>query len=287
MGITAAGLAVRPLEAADHRAVLELVNADRLPGQPVATVEMLGEALAGRSPVDSSWWEELAAPRTAVAATSDGEVVGVVSFSTRSRDGAGVLLWLHAREDRTTVDVLLQHVLAELREHRVVEAFSFATALGLGLEALPVRHRPVTAAALVEAGFVGTNLWRYMGRRLPADDLPRIPEVRIEAPEPDVRELAVVDGDRALAQATVGGPVFGIGVLWWISSEPEARGRGYGRALLGSALQLLTELGASEVILFVDDDEPGGERDRTAANRLYDASGFIEYDRLHSYRLER
>ncbi|GAA4672108.1 hypothetical protein [Amycolatopsis dongchuanensis] len=103
MGITAAGLAVRPLEAADHHAVLELVNADRLPGQPVATAEMLGEALAGRSPVDSSWWEELAAPRTAVAATSDGEVVGVVSFSTRSRDGAGVLLWLHAREDRTTI----------------------------------------------------------------------------------------------------------------------------------------------------------------------------------------
>ncbi|WP_157360560.1 hypothetical protein [Amycolatopsis thermoflava] len=29
--------------------------------------------------------------------------------------------------------------------------------------------------------------------------------------------------------------------------------------------------------LFVDDDEPGGERDRTPANRLYDASGFIEY----------
>nr|WP_267283454.1 hypothetical protein [Amycolatopsis methanolica] len=171
--------------------MLELVNADRLPGQPVATAEMLGEALAGRSPVDSSWWEELAAPRTAVAATSDGEVVGVVSFSTRSRDDAGVLLWLHAREDRTTIDVLLQHVLDELREHRVVEAFSFATALGLGLEALPVRHRPVTAAALVEAGFVGTDLWRYMGRRLPADDLPRVPEVRIEAPEPDVRELTV------------------------------------------------------------------------------------------------
>ncbi|WP_051079410.1 GNAT family N-acetyltransferase [Amycolatopsis methanolica] len=162
-------------------------TAGRLPGQPVATAEMLGEALAGRSPVDSSWGEEL------------------------------------------------RQVLNELREHRVVEAFSFATALGLGLEALPERHRPVTAAALVEAGFVGTDLCRSMRRPLPADDLPRIPQVRIEA-----------------------------------------RGRGVGRALLGSALQLPTEPGASEVILFVD-DEPGGERDRTAANRLYDASGFIDY----------
>jgi hypothetical protein len=39
------------------------------------------------------------------------------------------------------------------------------------------------------------------------------------------------------------------------------------------------------VILYVDDDEPGGSRDRRAANRLYDSAGFVEIDRLHSYTL--
>jgi hypothetical protein len=43
------------------------------------------------------------------------------------------------------------------------------------------------------------------------------------------------------------------------------------------------EQGASEVILYVDDDEPGGARDRSAANHLHEAFGFAEIDRLHSY----
>ncbi|MCX9193873.1 GNAT family N-acetyltransferase, partial [Carbonactinospora thermoautotrophica] len=30
-------------------------------------------------------------------------------------------------------------------------------------------------------------------------------------------------------------------------------------------------------------DEPGGPRDRTTANRLYEACGFVEVDQLHSY----
>lgn len=34
---------------------------------------------------------------------------------------------------------------------------------------------------------------------------------------------------------------------------------------------------------FVDDDEPRGERDRTAAKRLYKQAGFVEVDRLFSY----
>jgi hypothetical protein len=36
---------------------------------------------------------------------------------------------------------------------------------------------------------------------------------------------------------------------------------------------------------YVDDDQPpGGDRDRPAANRLYDGAGFRELDRLHSYQ---
>src|SRR5690606_14620585 len=142
---------------------------------------------------------------------------------------------------------------------RPIEAFSFATALGLGMEALPVRHRPVTAAALTDHGFLGSDLWRYMRVDLPVTGLPRTSYTVLR--DEDRLTLTVRDGATPLGEATIGQPVQGIGVLWWISVEPAARRRGLGRALLGSALDLLTELGAREVILYVDDDEPGGERE--------------------------
>lgn len=59
---------------------------------------------------------------------------------------------------------------------------------------------------------------------------------------------------------------------------------GLGRALLGSALELLVGLGSREVILYVDDDDTGprSDRNRDAANRIYDRAGFAETDRLVS-----
>ncbi|HEY8472692.1 MAG TPA: GNAT family N-acetyltransferase [Natronosporangium sp.] len=275
------GYLIRPVEARDEQAVLALVNADRVPGQPLATSAMLAEALAGRSSVDSGWWAELADLTTEVATTRDGEIVGVVSYATRPRDGVGIVLWLHGREDRGVIDTLLDHTLSRL-EGRTIEAFSFATALSLGMEALPVRHRPATAAALTDHGFLGSDLWRYMRVDLPVPGLPRTPYT--VSSDEDRRTLTVRDGTTLLGEATIGLPVQGIGVLWWISVEPTARGRGLGKALLGSALDLLHQLGAQQVILYVDDDEPGGERDRTAANRLYEQAGFVEVDRLLSYK---
>ncbi|MEJ0039484.1 MAG: GNAT family N-acetyltransferase [Gammaproteobacteria bacterium] len=72
-------------------------------------------------------------------------------------------------------------------------------------------------------------------------------------------------------------------MIWFIWLDKECRGRGLGRKLLGSALLQLQVQRMQEVILYVDDDEKGGERDRTAANRLYDSIGFTEIDRLVSY----
>ncbi|MGW6569816.1 GNAT family N-acetyltransferase [Streptomyces sp. NPDC054975] len=87
-----------------------------------------------------------------------------------------------------------------------------------------------------------------------------------------------------MAEAVVGLPVQGTGVLWWIGVDSAARERGLGHAMLGSALDVLTGLGATEVILYVDDDAPPGDaRDRAAANALYDNLGFTEVDRLYSY----
>lgn len=279
-------LRARPLGERDVDPVLSLIHADQLPGQPKVTEEMLAEAMAGRSTVDEGWWSELSRPVAVdVAVDLEGVIVGVVSYAARPRDDAGLILWLHGREKPDVVTVLVDHALGRLGGVSAVEAFSFATALGIGLEALPVRSRPVTAQVLLDKGFRGLDLWRYMHRTLPAVELPREDTVAVEALEPNTRQLTVTRAHRVVAEATIGTPVHGIGVLWWIHVAPATRGQGIGRALLGSALETLTELGADQVILYVDDDEPGGERDRSAANNLYEVAGFIEVDRLHSFSL--
>lgn len=277
---------IRPYRVADERAVLALIGADRLTGQPEPSASMLAQALAGQAPVDTGWWSELSGLRTDVLADSTGgQVRGVVSYAQRPRDGTGVILWLHGHEDPDVIAALLSHACAQLDGCARLEAFSFASALGLGLEALPVRHRRATDRVLRDAGFASEDLWRYMQRSLPAPDLPTATGVRFTESEEGMLNLRVPDDDRQLGEATIGLPTDGIGVLWWISIDSAARSTGLGRRLLGSALQRLTEHGASEVILFVDDDDPDptSDRSRVAANRLYDRTGFTEIDRLHSY----
>lgn len=284
--VTSAGVRVREYAGSDERAVLELVEADRLAGQPAVTPGMLAEALAGRSNVDAGWWLELDQPSTDVLVGPDDQVVGVVSYATRARDDAGLILWLHAREDPQWVGTLLDHVLSATGSRSRRDAFDFASALSLGLEGLPVRHRAVTHAELLARGFAGENLWRYMRRDVNVIDLPGLRNAVVtpcEDPEGWRLEVRTADGSLA-AEATVGTPLGGAGVLWWIGVEPAHRGTGVARPLLDQAVALLAGQGAREVILFVDDDEPpGGERDRSAANHLYDSAGFVEVDRLYSY----
>lgn len=277
-------LSVRPYQDGDEAAVLDLMADDRLPGQPPTTPAMLAEALAGRSPVDGGWWAELEAPVTEVICDETSTVLGAVSYTTRPGDGAGFILWLHGREDQVLTKALIARALDQLGQ-RTVHAFEFASALTLGLEGLPVGHRPETRRALEAAGFTGRDLWRYMRTDLPVTGLPHVAHCTITGCEaPPGKRLEVCEGGELLAEATIGRPTAGIGVLWWIGVTPAARGRGLGLALLGSALDLLKGLGAVETILFVDDAVAGDpERDRTAANGMYDRVGFTEVDRLHSF----
>ncbi|MGP4001376.1 hypothetical protein [Streptomyces sp. 8N706] len=107
------------------------------------------------APVDSGWWAELDAPVTDVLQDSGGQVLGVVSYATRPRDGAGLILWLHClEEDQALTGALIDRVLDRLGR-RTVHAFEFASALSLGLEGLPVRNRPAIHRALEAAGFSG------------------------------------------------------------------------------------------------------------------------------------
>lgn len=273
---------IRPFRGDDTASVLAVINRDRVLGQPAVTEQMLAEAVAGRNDVDSGWWAELSNVTTEVALAATGHVCGVISFARRSRDNAGVILWLHAAENDDVISVLLDRALAQFAGTKAVEAFSFASALTVGLEALPMRHRPLTHAALVQRGFTFEDLWRYMHRKL---SVPQAETISYAWSDEDgTRKLRVHDGRDVIAEAAIGFPEHGIGVLWWIGVEPQARARGLGSKLLAAALCVLFELGAEEAILYVDDDEPGGGRDRTAANRLYDRAGFTEIDRLYSYR---
>ncbi|MFE1443921.1 GNAT family N-acetyltransferase [Streptomyces sp. NPDC058739] len=280
------GLPVRRYQAGDGAVVLDLVNADRITGQPVTTPEMLAEALAGRSPTDAGWWAELDAPVTDVIHDAAGRVLGVVSHAVRSSDDTGFILWLHGSENPVVVGALIEHAIAALGRQRTILAFEFASALSLGLEGLPAGHRPATRKALETAGFSGRNLWRYMHAGLPLAGLPLAAHYEVrDCEEPPGKRLEVREGGELLAEATIGRPVAGIGVLWWISVAPAARGRGLGLGLLGSSLDLLQGLGAREAILFVDDDAPADdpERSRAAANRMYDRAGLMQVDRLFSF----
>ncbi|WP_240110585.1 N-acetyltransferase [Streptomyces sp. MUM 203J] len=281
----ASHLSARPYQATDETAVLALIEADRRPGQPRTTPAMLAEALVGRSTVDAGWWSELEAPATDVACDAVGRVEGVVSHATRPSDGAGYILWLHSREDLAVAEALVAHALDRLGP-RTVYAFEFASALSLGLEGLPVRHRPATRKALEPFGFTGRDLWRYMRAPLPLAGLERttVHALVTDSEDPPGKRLEIHEDGDLVAEAMIGRPVSGVGVLWWISVTPGSQRRGLGMSLLGSALDQLRELGAKEVILYVDDDAPGDpKRSRAAATRMYDRAGFTEVDRLFSY----
>ncbi|WP_060576980.1 MULTISPECIES: hypothetical protein [unclassified Pseudonocardia] len=113
---------VRPLRRADHPAVLALIGADLLPGQPVPTRAALADALAGRSPIDAGLWAELTDLRHHVAIDDHGHGVGVIATGWRERDTTAVLPWLHAGEDPAVVQALLDTALQRFSSV-AVEAF--------------------------------------------------------------------------------------------------------------------------------------------------------------------
>ncbi|MEU5163718.1 GNAT family N-acetyltransferase [Streptomyces sp. NPDC020875] len=285
-----AGWGLRPYADGDRGAVLALVNADRVPGQPEATPAMLGEALAGRSPQNGEWWEELSPPATDVLHDPSGAVAGVVSYAVRPGDGEGFILWLHCADDRPELlAALVDRALAVLEAEgpRTVHAFEISSALNYGLEALPVRHRPAPRRVLEAAGFAGRDEWRYLHAELPLAGLPCAADVVVVPSGAQIR-LEIVEDGRAVAEALVEHGPGVLGAVWWLGVLPSARRRGLGLRLLGSALELLAESGVREVVLYVDDDRSmpspvPPQDDRTAANRLYDRAGLTELDRLYCF----
>jgi GNAT superfamily N-acetyltransferase len=274
----------------DLPAILDLVNADLLPGQPTCGRHVLDAAMRGESPVDAAWWRELSNVRVAVARRG-GEVLGAASYAVAAADRSGWLLWLHAREERRVVEPLLDHVMSELTGSSHLYAFWIASALSLGLEALPVEQRPVTNELLTSRGLMGRDSWRYLVlpiERLAPDGAEDVATVRPTSGPGEIPSWLLVIGDReaptASAEIALAGD--GCGVLWWIDVEPAQRGRGVGRRLLRQALRFLAMRGAETVAASVDHADPR-ERDPSAILRLLGSTGFQEVDRLWSYESPR
>ena len=278
---------VRPYAESDFEQLIDLLRRrEPIPGQPRVSPQMVKAALDGTSPIDGGWWAELTNLRHLVIPV-DGVLAGAAAVGTSKADGAGYLLWL-AADDHQIVGMLVDAALNALKGTRVQRAFSFATALDEGMEGLPIHLRPDVHQALLSRGFVDEDMWVYMRRNLSQSD-PFLADGDLaaaftvsEGEDPQSWRITA-DGGADEGVVEVGLLPSGTGIVEWLHVDDAHRGRGLGKAVLSVGLRHLVSLGASEVILYVDHDAPGTERDRTAALALYQATGFEVVDHLHSY----
>ncbi len=276
---------IRAFTQEDMPSVLALLYADQLPAQPRPTAHDVQRALSGQATIDQKWWEALADIQTIVA-TQGQEVLGVASYGlqktdqqgTLRPDGSGCLLWLHAREDRAVIEALLSAVFTALTECPRIYAFWFATPLTLGVEGLPIAHRPVTHQMLLEEHFVGKDEWLYLAGSTVAQ-AERVADV--ETTEHGWR-LSLQERGELIAEATVSLGKDQIGIVHWLWVREDRPGHGLGTRLFLQARKVLHDAGAQTVVLFVDHDDPV-ERDRSPALRLYQRHGFRVVDHLWSY----
>ena len=70
------------------------------------------------------------------------------------------------------------------------------------------------------------------------------------------------------------------GEVYVLGIDPDAQGTGLGGALLAAGLRYLADRGCTEVILYVDDDNPG-------ALQLYEHAGFRRVDRSLQWTIGR
>ncbi|MET8518695.1 GNAT family N-acetyltransferase [Nocardioides sp. NPDC004968] len=278
---------VRPYADSDFEQLVDLLRRrEPIPGQPRVSPQMVKAALDGTSPIDGGWWAELTNLRHLVIPV-DGVLAGAVAVGTSKADGAGYLLWL-AADDHQIVGTLVDAALNALKGTKVQRAFSFATALDEGMEGLPIHLRPDVHQALLSRGFADEDMWVYMRQELTptdslvADDDPFAPFTVTEGEDPQSWRITADAGpDEGVVE--VGLLPSGTGIVGWLHVDDAHRGRGLGRSVLRVGLRRLVSLGTREVILYVDHDAPGTERDRTAALALYEAVGFEAVDHLHSY----
>lgn len=269
---------IRPVGPDDVKALCELVDADRLPGQPDCTPERVAAVLTGRSTHDAWSWRQLTTMRVLAAEDPTGGLLGAGAVGRRS-SGVRYLLWLHAREDRAVLDALLVNLLRGVRLADPVSAFSITTDLTVGVEGLPRQSRPATHDALAARRFAGSEQWLYLRAETPGP----APEVAFHQRGVGDIRVELTPGGVMVGGAELSLPAPGLGVIWWLEIDPGQRRRGHGRQLLRAARHVLAEAGARQTVLFVE-SEAAGIPERAPARALYRAEGFSVVDRLWSYQ---
>ncbi|MET7391229.1 GNAT family N-acetyltransferase [Streptomyces sp. NPDC005529] len=269
------GFRVRAMGRDDHRCVLALVDADRLPGQPVAGSDLLTAPSR----------DGLVRPVTLVLTDAADAVRGVVHCAVRTRDGAGLIGWLHAYEDFTTAAALVAVARAHLRPVLALYAGfgpTQAPASGvLHLPGIPRCLRPATTRALRAAGFTPAAGRLYFHHPLalpllaPSSRFPRA-EVRAQSDPAGVRLTLFAADGQVLAVAVLHTFDDGPWHLWHLGVRSDRRYRDVASHLLAQCLQTARCCGATGVIAHTDEDD---ERRAGVLQR----AGFTTVDTLAVY----
>ncbi|WP_405576303.1 GNAT family N-acetyltransferase [Streptomyces sp. NBC_01092] len=262
------GLTARPMDPEDTSALLELIDADELPGRHLAR-ETLASTATG-----------LHRAGILVVCDQHGRVVGAVRCGLRAADGAGLIVWLHGHEEFETVAALIALAQAHLGSRPLYACTGPATATGI--PGLPVQHRKTTARALTAAGFTPTHAQQYFQHDLTT------PPVAPEYPLADVTPVADPPGwqleltgtnGRHIATAILRAPApntAGMAVLWQLVVRTEHRRRGIGTHLLDQCLHHAHAHGADRLAA----DVPEGD---IPAAQLLAKAGFRPVDTLTVY----
>ncbi|MET8508901.1 hypothetical protein ABZV60_30345 [Streptomyces sp. NPDC004787] len=207
----------------DEPAVLGLIDADWLPGQlPARQLLMPAE-------------QSTHGAETLLVCDPHGDVAGALRCRVRSEDGAGLIEWLHGREDSEVITALITLAQARLGDR----ALYACTGPGIGIPGLAAGHRPVTARALAAAGFIRTAAQRYFVRDLagapPAPPAYPLADVTVLGQPARWRlDLTATDGQPlAAARLLAASPATaGTAVLSQLTVQSGQRRRGIGSHLL-------------------------------------------------------
>nr|WP_107909085.1 GNAT family N-acetyltransferase [Streptomyces chartreusis] len=267
------GARVRAMELADHAAVLELIAADLLPGQPAPDAYLL--AAPAR--------DGLAETSTLVLTNTYDEVQGVVHCASRPSDGAGLIGWIHARKDFDAVAALLATARAHLGPARTLFAGTGPTQLPetvpFALPGIADYGRPATSRALRAAGFTPATSRRYFHHSLtPSPAAPVFPmaELRPLTDPPGVQVILTEVAGTELATAVLHIGDGGCWLLWHLAVRADRRHRGIGSHLLAQCLHTAHTRGAVSVIAHTDEDD-------VTSIGLLESGGFTAVDSLTVY----
>ncbi|MEU1409222.1 GNAT family N-acetyltransferase [Streptomyces sp. NPDC005728] len=264
-----AGLTARLMVGNDTPAVLELIDADRLPGQSPAR-DILASTGTG-----------IRRAGILMVCDQQGRVAGAVRCGLRAADGAGLIVWLHGREEFETVAALIALARAHLGSRPLYACTGPATATGI--PGLPVGHRKATARALTAVGFTPTRAQQYFLCDLtitppPVAEYPLAEVTTIADPPGWQLELTDTDGHH-MATAILRAPTpdtAGMAVLWQLAVRTEHRRRGIGTRLLNQCLHHAHTHG----VVRLTADVPDGD---IPAARLLAKTGFLPVDTLTVY----